>query len=393
MKAYPYELERGSRKFDCPRCRKKTFVRVVAVATHLYLPAHVGRCDRESRCGYEYTWKQHFADENLTISAETAALSYERALSSRSLLGPTHTIDPVGDSPERFLGRRPDHVESNQLIRTLTNYRGNTFVRFLWRLFPDDHWDVESAVKEYLIGTEGRFTVFPTIDRLGRVCKAKLIRYDPVTGKRIRSQFSVSSLQAKLKRSGQLKENFETDKEVFFGEHLLTKYPERPVAIVESEKAAVIASICKGVFPDFVWLATGSKQWLKVKRITKLDRDRQIILYPDADGFETWREVALVARSLGFQIKLSSLIEEIATEAEKSKQVDIADYLINLQFEINAVNDEIANIKSDQNRLEAFEAVCEERKAILMFDGGMTEEVAEEYVSSPRFIQETVSAI
>lgn len=52
---YPFGLEKGSRKFPCPQCGRKTFVRVVGYQDRQYLPDFVGRCDRESKCGYEYT--------------------------------------------------------------------------------------------------------------------------------------------------------------------------------------------------------------------------------------------------------------------------------------------------------------------------------------------------
>ena len=41
-----------------------------------------------------------------------------------------------------------------------------------------------------------------------------------------------------------------------FGEHLLTRYPERIVALVEAEKTAVIGA---GFIPEYVWLATGGR--------------------------------------------------------------------------------------------------------------------------------------
>ena len=40
----------------------------------------------------------------------------------------------------------------------------------------------------------------------------------------------------------------------FFGEHLLSVYPDSKVMIVESEKSAIIAS---HYYPQFLWLASG----------------------------------------------------------------------------------------------------------------------------------------
>ena len=41
-----------SRKFICPNCNKKTFVKFIDNETNHYLNPNDGRCDRESKCGY-----------------------------------------------------------------------------------------------------------------------------------------------------------------------------------------------------------------------------------------------------------------------------------------------------------------------------------------------------
>ena len=43
-------------------------------------------------------------------------------------------------------------------------------------------------------------------------------------------------------------------KQCLFGEHLLSEIPTKPVAIVESEKSALVAT---HYMPEFIWLATG----------------------------------------------------------------------------------------------------------------------------------------
>ena len=144
--------------------------------------------------------------------------------------------------------RRPGNLDHNHLLDTLTNFSRNAFVRFLQGLFPNDPRNVLWVVKDYFIGSKDGYTVFPTINKTGKVCKAKLIKFDTQTGKRIKDGYSISSLEAKLKKAGKLAEDFETDKSVFFGEHLLRKYPDVPVAIVEAEKSAIIGSLSKGIF-------------------------------------------------------------------------------------------------------------------------------------------------
>ena len=67
------------------------------------------------------------------------------------------------------------------------------------------------------------------------------MQYNPTTGKRIKHQSgAIDWVYNKLKKSGMLPENFNLQ-QCFFGEHLLTLYPDKTVAIVESEKSALIA--------------------------------------------------------------------------------------------------------------------------------------------------------
>jgi hypothetical protein len=184
-----------------------------------------------------------------------------------------------------------DLIPFEQFKLTLGNYDRNAFVQFLFNLFSDCSEEIESVLKMYFVGTFEDYCCFPSIDQQNRICRAKLIRFNQTTGKRLKGDYDTSSLVRKLK----LKEDFNY-KQIFFGEHLLPKYPNKPVAVVEAEKTAIIASLC---MPQFVWLGSNSKSWLKTERLQRLG-GRQIILYPDADGFELWQSIASDAQRQGF---------------------------------------------------------------------------------------------
>ena len=53
-----------------------------------------------------------------------------------------------------------------------------------------------------------------------------------------------------MKRSGELPKDFNMV-QCLFGEHLLRLHPDKKVAVVESEKTAVI---CSALMPEYVWV-------------------------------------------------------------------------------------------------------------------------------------------
>lgn len=70
-----------------------------------------------------------------------------------------------------------------------------------------------------------------------------------------------------------------------FGEHLLKQYPFKNVAIVESEKTAVI---CSFFWSEYIWLATGGKSQLNDRLLVL--KGRKIVAFPDVDGYQEWKE-------------------------------------------------------------------------------------------------------
>jgi hypothetical protein len=351
------EKYKPNSRYTCPACNSRgVFVRYVA-DDGSYLSEMVGRCNRENKCGYHYKPKEFYAD---FPQAKTVGLKFGKVRKQRRVnygFTDKNAAQRTESQPKSF-----DYIPFEYLKRTLGNYEQNSFVQFLIALFPDCIEEIQSVLKMYLVGTypdyHGCYTCFPQIDRQMRVCKAKLIRFDAETGKRLKGEFDTNSLVAKLKKLGKVKEDF-NKKQIFFGEHLLTKYPDRPVAIVEAEKSVIIGSLC---FPKFVWLASGSKQWLKTERLERLG-NRSIILYPDGDGYNAWQQIATDARRQGLEVKVSSLIETRATDEQKAEGYDLADILIKQQREINAHN--LREYEPDEQ--DILDALLE-REAILEYE-------------------------
>lgn len=123
-----------------------------------------------------------------------------------------------------------------------------------------------------------------------------------------------------MKQSGQLPKNWELT-QCLFCEHLLLQYPGKPVALVESEKTALI---CAGLMPRYLWLATGGKSCINDRLLVL--KGRKIIAFPDIDGFQEWTEKLAKYPDLG--ITVSPILQQNATAEDLENHIDIADWLI-----------------------------------------------------------------
>ena len=52
METFKYSLDQSSKKFLCPNCNKKTFVKYIETETGNFLTDQFGRCDRANSCNY-----------------------------------------------------------------------------------------------------------------------------------------------------------------------------------------------------------------------------------------------------------------------------------------------------------------------------------------------------
>lgn len=111
----------------------------------------------------------------------------------------------------------------------------------------------------------------------------------------------------------------------FFGEHLLPHIRDKPVALVESEKTAMLAT---HYLPQFLWLATGGKCSCMNRETIKSLQGREVILIPDLNATDEWRKRMTIFDELGIKVSLFEKLEQMATDEERKQGLDIADYLI-----------------------------------------------------------------
>ena len=146
--------------------------------------------------------------------------------------------------------------------------------------------------------------------------KRKYIRYTE-NGRRDKS--SLTTWEHSRKTSKGLAYPGFNLKQCFFGEHLLANDMTKPVAIVESEKTAIIASI---LHDKYIWLACGSKNGLSDYKMQIL-RDRKVMLYPDLGAYSEWYE-----KSVKYNVGISDILERNATQEDRENGLDLADFLL-----------------------------------------------------------------
>ena len=299
MSSHRYTLQPyngSSTRHTCPSCNKhKQFCRYLDIETLEYLAENVGRCERISNCGYHLKPKQYFTDNG--IASESSRIFYK----------PVSIAKPIS------------YIPVNGFKQSLKAYDKNHLVTFLTKKFGSIA--TNKLIEKYFIGTSNKWsgaTIFWQIDLKGKIRTGKIMLYNPATGKRVKEPFDhitwvhkqIDNKEYELKQS-------------LYGEQLLHD-KTKPVALVESEKTAIIAS---AYLPMFIWLAVGNIASLSAAKCRVL-AGRKVVLYPDLNAFDLWSKKAKELSSIT-NFSVSDLLERKATTEERLKGLDLADYLIN----------------------------------------------------------------
>lgn len=308
MEEYKYHLEKyhgASSRHECPNCHdKRSFAYYVDDEGNI-LDKTVGRCNHESGCGYHYTPKQWFHD-NPTYRTETMRRLNQCHYRKMTPLTPA--------TP------KPDFIDPHYVIRCSSF--NSSLVYYLCDKFSKE--TMKRVWGDYGVGaTRNGSVIYWQIDINGKVRTGKVMRYDPETGHRIKDGTGVTWVHAILKKQGALPESFHLV-QCLFGEHLLKMYPKKDVALVESEKTALIGS---SVFPQYVWVATGGKSQMNVDKM-KVLRGKRVIAFPDVDGYKEWKEKAAELARHGIFMSVSDVLERNATAEERERKIDIADWIL-----------------------------------------------------------------
>jgi hypothetical protein len=285
MNQYKYSLDSSSKKFLCPKCNKQTFVKYIENANGSYLDDGFGRCDRETNCSYHNPPKNTKA--GLFVCCKPKP--------------------------------KPSYHSLELLEKSFIENKENNFIEFLKTLFPAV--EVNAIVSKYYIGTSKHYkgaTIFWQIDNIERIHAGKILQYIPETGKRAKSPDGKALIN--WVHSLNKMKDFNIV-QCLFGLHLVQRKNQKTVAIVESEKTAVIMSVFK---PDYTWLATGSKHGFKQSMLDPI-KQLKIVAFPDKSEYEDWKQRAIELNAKGFKISVSDWIEK--TDLESGS--DLADVFIN----------------------------------------------------------------
>lgn len=342
MLTFKYTLDSSSKKFICPNCNKKTFVKYLDNETGNYLAEDFGRCDRESKCSYYKSPEK--GETAYLITFLTLESISEKAYKGTDETGVIRFIPKsqileleqnkcwlpewflkandysFSSSPNRVFNT-PGQVFINEKIEAPEAPKKPTFhsLELLDEMYFENpvednllkflkiHFTAEEVFhamqKYFLTGTNkpwNNSTVFWQIDENEKIRGGKIMLYSPSTGRRVKEPYNhINWIHKALNE-----EDFNLN-QCLFGLYLTALDRESTIAIVESEKTAIIMSI---VLPQFIWLATGNKQNLKPEFLKPIKK-RKVVLYPDKGEFDYWAKKAEEMNSKGFKISVSDLIE------------------------------------------------------------------------------------
>lgn len=309
MSEYRFHLEKyhcGS-KINCPNCgKKRCFVRYIDEQGTVRFPSTVGKCDHEQSCGYHYTPREYFRDNPEAMPNDDCRIK-------QVLRQPVVRTRPVPVEPSYI---SPAIVESS-----LSHYDKNPLYRYLCGVFGA--CETMRLFNIYRIGTSAKWggsTVFWQTDGAGRVRTGKIMLYNPLTGRRVKKpQAYVNWAHTELRLP-----DFNL-RQCLFGQHLLPLHPDWTVFLVESEKTAVIAS---HYMPDVLWLATGGKNGCFNVQTVEVLRGRDVILLPDLGATDAWRDKVPMLQPICRSVCVSTILEDMATDEQRSQGLDIADFLL-----------------------------------------------------------------
>ncbi|MDF2432155.1 MAG: hypothetical protein JWP44_1786 [Mucilaginibacter sp.] len=327
-----------SSRYHCPECnnRGKTFSRYINSETGQHLADHAGRCNRVDNCGYHYKPRDYFRDNpSLSTGAWQPGKGFYPFKQPKGYAKRHSAPKPLNPPDD---GKASCFIHPTYVNRSLKRYEDNNLAQYFIKRFGLDK--AYQMIARYRLGTASHWpgaTVFWQLDSDNFARTGKIMLYDKATGKRVKEPYNHIAWAHTLimKQSAADITPYRVGDQLLiagfrltqclFGEHLLSESPDKNVAIVESEKTAMIASR----YDDSrVWLACGGISNLN-PQLCQVLQHRHVTLFPDLAAYPKWRIKArqLQAFVKGSVFTVSTLLEQLAPEPDKASGFDLGDYL------------------------------------------------------------------
>jgi hypothetical protein len=238
------------------------------------------------------------------------------------------TPPPPPHKPEPTKAKQ--YLEVGEMVSSCNpkHYPQNNLVKWLGTILGKDV--ATNVALLYYVGTANKTiygagaTVFWCVDGSG-VRYAKVVQYDPTSGKRNRD-FEKPFLQPKHHNGKGLSP-------CFFGEHLIQYAPQSQiVCIVESEKTALLCSI---VLPSFLWISSGGANGITIEKMQSLKgRTVYLVVDSDTDGRNGYQRANEKLTKAGIQTKMVDLFPN------RNDKTDLCDFIVSeLQSQISPQNE------------------------------------------------------
>jgi hypothetical protein len=344
MEAYRYKLASNKvQKIDCPFCRaKKHWQRYIDIVTGEVLPENHGRCDNSNKCGKWITPKD---------------TGYSKTIWKQEKSSDSELFDEHKNNAQKEIRIEPTYFNYQTFQYTLANdkYEKNVFIQNLIHKikFPLESSEVKKVIQIYKLGTitkgyrYGAITM-PFIDFKGNVRAVQVKQFDEqnhTTGTDFLHSIIIKHNLLNNIPSPKWLELYSKQQKIvscLFGEHLLSKYKNNPIALVEAPKTAIYGTLYFGL-PEsdysLIWLAVYNKSSFSFDKLKVLE-GRRVIVFPDlsknGNTFEEWQDKAkhYEKQLKNTQFIFSDLLEKYASDEERSNGLDIADFLIKQDWKL-----------------------------------------------------------
>ena len=218
-------------------------------------------------------------------------------------LSPEYKVNEYVEPPTSFIDPKIYHS-------SIKSDKPNNFTDWLNSIFPTVNIIHPISTSKHWIGS----VTFWYIDVDKNIRSGKIMQYNRLNGKRVKEPKPLVTWVHRV-----LKLNDFNVQTCLYGEHLLNEFPDKTVAIVESEKTAIVASI---KYPRILWIASGSLSNLTARRCEVL-KGRNVLLYPDVGAEDRWIEKANQLSEFMPDTKF-----EVRPLQSDIKGYDLCDYII-----------------------------------------------------------------